>query len=122
MKKNTIRLTKRDLNKLISETVQRVLQEERWMSDEDIAQQYSDMKITYFEMKPLEHSKGWEGVFELEFPNADGEDYSESMVNDFIVYDKEGKRIAWDHWMPNNETRQLQAIIRQEIRKRLNKQ
>ena len=89
------------------------------MSDEDIANQYSDMKITYFELKPLKHREGWEGVFELQFPNADDIDYDSSMVNDFIVYDKEGEKIAWDNWMPNDQTHKLEAIIRDEIKKRL---
>lgn len=48
-------------------------------------------------------------------------DYSETMVNDFFVYDKAGEKIAWDYWLPEYETKRLNAIIRQEISKRLNK-
>ena len=89
-----------------------------YMSDEDIANQYSDMKITYFEIKPLRNSEGWEGTFELEFPNADDIDYDSTMVNDFFVYDSEGSRIAWDYWMPDEQTKYLNDIIRKEIAKR----
>ena len=88
------------------------------MSDEDIANQYSDMKITYFEINPLRNSEGWEGTFELEFPNADDIDYDSTMVNDFFVYDSEGNRIAWDNWMPDEQTNYLNDIIRKEIAKR----
>ena len=91
---------------------------ERWMSDDDITGQYGDMKILNFILLPLQRSEGWEGSFELEFPNADGVDYEDYMVNNFIVYDKTGERIAWDNWMPDEQTQQLENIIRQEIMKK----
>ena len=118
MKKN-IKLTESQFNKFIVETCKKVLNEDMaYMSDEDIANQYSDMKITYFEINPLRNSEGWEGTFELEFPNADDIDYDSTMVNDFFVYDSEGNRIAWDYWMPDEQTRYLNDIIRKEIAKR----
>ena len=89
------------------------------MSDEDIVNQYSDMEIINFKLNPLKHSEGWEGTFELQFPNADDIDYGSSMINNFIVYDKEGEKIAWDNWMPQEQTDKLEAIIRDEIKKRL---
>lgn len=92
--------------------------DERWMSDDDIAGQYGDMKILNFVLLPLKHSEGWEGSFELEFPNADGVDYDDYMINNFIVYDKTGERIAWDNWMPDEQTQQLESMIRQEIMKK----
>lgn len=118
MKKN-IKLTESQFNKFIVETCKKVLNEDMaYMSDEDIANQYSDMKITYFEINPLRNSEGWEGTFELEFPNADDIDYDSTMVNDFFVYDSEGSRIAWDNWMPDEQTKYLNDIIRKEIAKR----
>lgn len=118
MKKN-IKLTESQFNKFIVETCKKVLNEDMaYMSDEDIANQYSDMKITYFEINPLRNSEGWEGTFELEFPNADDIDYDSTMVNDFFVYDSEGNRIAWDYWMPDEQTKYLNDIIRKEIAKR----
>ena len=118
MKRN-IKLTESQFNKFIVETCKKVLNEDMaYMSDEDIANQYSDMKITYFEINPLRNSEGWEGTFELEFPNADDIDYDSTMVNDFFVYDSEGNRIAWDNWMPDEQTNYLNDIIRKEIAKR----
>ena len=118
MKKN-IKLTESQFNKFIVETCKKVLNEDMaYMSDEDIANQYRDMKITYFEINPLRNSEGWEGTFELEFPNADDIDYDSTMVNDFFVYDSEGNRIAWDNWMPDEQTNYLNDIIRKEIAKR----
>lgn len=117
--KKTIKLAESQLNKFIVETCKKVLNEDMaYMSDEDIANQYSDMKITYFEINPLRNSEGWEGTFELEFPNADDIDYDSTMVNDFFVYDSEGNRIAWDYWMPDEQTKYLNDIIRKEIAKR----
>ena len=108
----------RKINRIVSESVKRVLRESQFMNDEDIASQYKDMRITYFDIKPLTNSDGWEGTFELEFPNADNIDFDGTMVNDFIVYDMVGNQIAWDNWMPDEQTRRLEKIIRQEIVKR----
>ena len=107
-----IKLTKSEFNNLISETCRKILKEDMaYMSDEDIANQYSDMKITYFEINPLRNSEGWKGTF-------DDIDYDSAMVNDFFVYDSEGNRIAWDYWMPDEQTNYLNDIIRKEIAKR----
>ena len=116
--KKLIRLTEGDLHRIVKESVKRVLNESEFTNDEDIASQYKDMRITYFDIKPLTNSDGWEGTFELEFPNADNIDFDGTMVNDFIVYDMVGNQIAWDNWMPDEQTRRLEKIIRQEIVKR----
>lgn len=109
--KKTIRLTESDLKRMIKSC----LLEYRYMSDNDIVNQYSDMEIISFNLEPLSHGDGWKGAFELNFPNADNVDYDNSMVNNFIVYDQQGKRIAWDNWMPNEQTHKLESIIRAEI-------
>ena len=91
------RLNEAKLSKIISESIQKVI------SDEE----------------PLRRSsEGWKGTFELVFPNADGVDYDENMVNDFMVYDAAGNRIAWSNWMPEGPTKRLESIIRHEIAKR----
>lgn len=118
MNKKLIRLTESDLHRIVKKSVNKILRESQFMSDEDIANQYSDMKITYFEMNPLKYHNGWKGAFELEFPNADGIDYDETMVNDFMAYDRMGNQIAWEKWMPDEQRKRLEEIIRQEIAKR----
>ena len=105
---------------MIAESVHRVLSEERYMSDEDIASQYKDMKIVDFVLEPAKHFDGWTGRFEVEYPMADGIDFDTSVVNNFIVYDLDGNRIAWDNWMPDVATNYLESIIRKEIAKRKN--
>ena len=117
---DTMAENKKRIRKIVAESLKKHLREdeERYMSDEDIASQYDGMKITYFEMKPCRYSEGWKGTFELEFPNADEIDYDSTMVNDFITYDKEGSRIGWDNWMPDAQIEQLENIIRKEIAKR----
>jgi hypothetical protein len=107
------RLNEAKLSKIISESIQKVI------SDDEIEKQYDDMNIVNFEMEPLRHSsEGWKGTFELVFPNADGVDYDENMVNDFMAYDAAGNRIAWSNWMPEGPTKRLESIIRHEIAKR----
>ena len=119
MAKRTIRLTESKLMAIVKEGVKRMLMAENYMSDEDIENQYKDMIITHFNIKPLRNSdEGWSGMFELEFPNADDVDFDSTMVNNFIVYDNNGDRIAWDNWMPDEQTDYLQEIIRNEISKR----
>ena len=118
MNKRRIKLTESDLHRIVKKSVNKILRESEIMSDKDIANQYSDMKITYFEIKPLKYDDGWKGTFEIEFPNADGIDYDETMVNDFFVYDTVGKEIAWDNWLPDEQTRHLEKIIRREIAKK----
>ena len=116
MKKMTVRLNESQLKKIIAESIKELVKEDaQFMSDDSIRNQYSKMKITYFAMHPLRRSEGWEGTFELEFPNADGVDFDESMVNNFIAYDVDGKQIAWDRWMPDEQTKELNNIIRQKI-------
>lgn len=118
MKKRIVHLTEGDLHRIVKESVKRVLRESEFMSDEDIAGQYGDMRINNFEITPLGSSEGWKGTFELEFPNADNVDYDGTMVNGFIAYDAGGNSIAWDNWMPDEQTDYLNGIIRREIAKR----
>lgn len=115
-----MKITYGQLKNMIAESVHRVLSEERYMSDEDIAAQYSDMKIVDFVLEPAKNFDGWTGRFEVEYPTADGIDFDSSVVNNFIVYDLDGNRIAWDNWMPDVATNHLESIIRKEIAKRKN--
>lgn len=116
MAKNVIRINEQQLKNIIAESIKELVKEDaQFMSDDSIRNQYSEMKITYFVMYPLRRSEGWEGTFELEFPNADGEDFDKSMVNNFIAYDVDGKQIAWDRWMPDEQTKVLNNIIRRKI-------
>ena len=116
--KQTIRLTEGDIRNIIKEVVET---DYKYMSDNDIANQYSDMEVTFFDMRSTRDGNGWSGTFELQFPNADDVDYDSSMVNNFIVYDLEGNRIAWDQWMPDEQTHKLESMIRDEIKTRLAK-
>lgn len=116
MAKNVIKINEQQLKNIIAESIKELVKEDaQFMSDDSIRNQYSKMKITYFAMHPLRRSEGWEGTFELEFPNADGVDFDESMVNNFIAYDVDGKQIAWDRWMPDEQTKVLNNIIRRKI-------
>lgn len=90
------------------------------LSDADIASQYDGMKILSWKLEKANTFEGWTGGFELGFPNADHPDFDEWMYNGFICYDAKGEHIAWDRWMPNEQTYNLERRIRKEIeRKRL---
>lgn len=91
----------------------------RFMSDADIAAQYEDFNVTYYEIEPLRFSNGWSGTIEIEFPNADEIDFDSSKVDNFIVYDIKGERIAFEHWYPQNVCEQLLALIRGKIAEKL---
>ncbi len=92
--------------------------EPKYMNDDDIKNQYDDMKIVDFFIENHPSGEGWRGHFELEFPNADNIDYDDSMVNNFIVYDNDGNKIAFDDWMPQDCFEKLKTIIQREISKR----
>lgn len=91
----------------------------RFMSDADISAQYEGFVVKHFSIEPLRFSDGWSGCLELEFPCADEVDFDSTKVDNFIVYDKEGLRTAFEHWYPSDITRKLTELIRSEIRKRM---
>ena len=106
------------LRKIVKKSINKVLKEnEEYMSDTDIAAQYDDFKITYFTIKPLKHSEGYEGVIEIEFPNANDIDFNSSLVENYFVYDKDGKRIAFENWYPDYINDKLINLIRNKINK-----
>lgn len=94
-----------------------VKENEQYMSDNQIKSQFSHTRIHGFHIEPARNFDGWTGYFDLEFPSADGIDYDTTMVNNFIAYDKNGDRIAWDNWMPDAQTQHLERIIRNKIAK-----
>ena len=90
--------------------------EDRLLSDTDIAKQYSDFKVNGIKFySPNQYQNdSWSGVVDLEFPNATHPDFDNTMVNPFISYDKEGKQIAFDHWMPEETYKGVCDYIRTE--------
>ena len=105
---------------MVSREVMRALNENeyRYMSDDDIAAQYDDFKVTALSVEPNRYGEGWYGVIELEFPNADDIDFNSSLVENYFAYDKAGNKIAFDHWYPDAVCEILKDMIRQEIAKR----
>jgi ribosomal protein L37AE/L43A len=67
-----------------------IINEERFLSDEDIENSYKDFKIRQFKWNdPVKKTSGF---VDIEFPGR------EDMVNSFIIYDDGG--VAFDNWMP----------------------
>ncbi len=85
-----------------------------YLSDERIAEQYQDFKITSFSYEQSELG-GYTGVIELEFPNVDHEDFDSTKIDNFIVYDDDCERIAFDNWYPNDVYKELCEYIRKKI-------
>ena len=87
---------------------------EEYMSDEDIAKQYSDFEVINIDRRP----SGQSGWIEISFPNADDIDFDSSMITGFIIYDN-GK-VAFDDWFPNEVAEKLAKIVKEECSKPLN--
>lgn len=89
-------------------------EDDRLLSDADIRKQYSDFKISGILFYKQTQPDAWSGVVDLEFPNADHPDLDNAMTNPFISYDADGKKIAFDHWMPEETYKGVCDYIRQE--------
>lgn len=86
-----------------------------YLSDEQIAAQYADFKVVGFKYDHCIYSEGFSGTIEIEFPKADHEDFDNYKCDNFIVYDNECKRIAFDYWYPEEVYYNLCAYIRKQI-------
>lgn len=115
-----------NINKSTNNEIQKPLLKEDvseypYLSDEDIHKQYEDFKISEFSIKPrrLYHEDGytWDISFGITFPNADHEDFDETSWENVFVYDEKGKRMAFDHWYPEDIAIQLVQMVRDEIQK-----
>lgn len=88
----------------------------RYMSDEDISQQYSGMRILEFSGLRPNRFSGWWGYFDVDLPNADGVQFDTGRCVNFDVYDN-GNSIGFDVWLPTEQEEQLKQLIRQELSK-----
>jgi|GEM_PF-822952 len=87
---------------------------ERYLSDADIAAQYSGVKIEGIKFYNQTQPHVYSGVVDLEFPNATHPDFDNTMVNPFICYDEREGRIAFDNWMPDPVAKHVSNAIRDE--------
>ena len=87
----------------------------RYMSDADIAAQYSDFEVTSLSVEKSEFG-GYSGCIEVLFPNADEIDFDSSVCDNFIIYDDEAKRIAFDNWYPDEVYYNLCYMIRTKVK------
>lgn len=89
---------------------------EMYLSDQQIAAQYEGFKITHLSFdEPLHDGQEWfGGTVEIDFPNATHPDFDSVIVDNFISYEKEGNRIAFDHWFPEEVYYNLCHKIRKE--------
>ena len=87
------------------------MDDDKYMSDEDIESQYDDFSVTYIEVKSSEYG-GYNGTIELTFPNADDVDFNSTVVDNFTIYNDEATKFGFDNWYPQEITDQLKNIIR----------
>ena len=102
---------------------------QKYLSDEDINKQYEGFEISDFTIKPRRrwyYQSGidnpdteytWDISFNIIFPNAEHEDFDESLWENAFVYDEHGKRIGFDNWYPEDVAEKLIQMIRDEINK-----
>ena len=101
----------------------------KYLSDEDINKQYEGFEISDFTIKPRRrwyYQSGidnpdteytWDISFNIIFPNAEHEDFDESLWENAFVYDEHGKRIGFDNWYPEDVAEKLIQMVRDEINK-----
>lgn len=116
-----IKITEKDIKEMIKEGVKRVLAE-GYMSDEEIAQQYSDFKVDGSQIEgptlvtdKYNGNKYWRGKLVLVFPNANEEDYDSTMVENWMSYDIDGDKIVFENWYPKDVHESLLKFIRATI-------
>lgn len=85
------------------------------MSDADIAAQYSDFEVNSLSVEKSEFG-GYSGCVDVSFPNADEIDFDSSVCDNFIIYDDEAKRIAFDNWYPDEVYYNLCYMIREKVK------
>ena len=88
-----------------------------YKSDEDIEAEFSNYKILSLEVAPSKSGKGYIGSIEVDFPEA-GESVgggTNYVYDNFIVYDNNGDRIAFDNWYPDEVVRIFKQKIKEEI-------
>jgi len=95
--------------------------EERYLSDDDIEEQFDDFTITNISVDNLSDDGGAGGWIDIEFPYEE-DDYAESrsdappvIITHWIKYDS-GPRIAFDNWYPEKMNIKLKAAIEKEIK------
>lgn len=72
------------------------MEEMKYMSDADIADQYENFNVTNLSVTKSEFG-GYTGCVEVEFPLADEIDFDSLVYDNFIIYDDEAKKIAFDY-------------------------
>lgn len=98
--------------------VERLLDEvdEKYLSDEDIAEQYDDFSCTYLKLEKGHPSvENWYNfTLELEFPEADHPDFSDYVVENGY-YNKDDDVWGFYNWYPEETKNKIKAIILKEI-------
>lgn len=88
-----------------------------YLSDEQINAQYKGFKIVGFTYNHNPQFHYYSGVIEIKFPNAEHEDFDDYKCDNFIVYDDDCTRIAFDYWYPDEVRESLANYVREQILK-----
>lgn len=92
------------------------------LSDEKIREQYEGFKVTYISVQErFFKEKYYSGTIEITFPNATHPDFDESVVDNFISYDSNGHKIAFERWYPSHISKKLCELVRNKIKEYQNK-
>ena len=86
-----------------------------YLTDAQIEAQYRDFEIVGFEYSKNRLSDGYSGIIEVKFPHADHPDFDDYKCDNYIVYDNECERIAFDNWYPVDVYNALCEYIRNQI-------
>ena len=82
------------------------------LSDAKIHAQYENFRIENITIE--ERNDYFVGTIEVAFPNANHPDFDDSVCDNWISYDSDGKRIAFDNWYPEDIYLKLCDAIRKK--------
>lgn len=91
------------------------MEEIRYMSDADIAAQYDNFEVTSLSIEKSEFG-GYIGCVVIEFPFANEIDFDPLVYDNFIIYDDEAEKIAFDNWYPDGVYFKLCDMIREKVK------
>ena len=116
--KNTNTKTDKQLKNLSKKSIINKVNEDRYLTDDEIESKYDNFKITEFSVTNFNDEGGASGGIEIEFEDPDEEDPDyryNTKYDNWIKYDS-GPRIAFDYWYPSEMSQKLKEYIEKGIK------
>ena len=89
--------------------------EDKFLSDEDIENQYNNFNITHLKVDSISEDGCSSGSIEIEFGDTQDPVACENKYDNWIRYSWDKDRIAFDHWYPTEVSQKLKDAINTAI-------